>query len=223
MSLMSPALAGRSFTTSTTWEAHLEQPQKLTLQTFQHLTPDSTHFCWEASAKASCFSREMPNRLATFSEVILEHGWGTRSLCAAWGCRHQGHWQEATWLGLRAPTRDQHPGGRGWGATRPGQLLRLEGNCFPVRRRGLPGPHGKATSSFLLPGPAASPHPRAPAGPLAQASLREASLGDGPRCGGSRVSPHTPCGARTPCPRPRGGPGCSAQRLCDSGAFEAAL
>ena len=102
MSLMSPALAGRSFTTSTTWEAHLEQPQKLTLRTFHHLTPDSTHFCWEASAKASCFSREMPNRLATFSEVILEHGQGTRSLCAAWGCRRQGHGQEAPQLGLRA-------------------------------------------------------------------------------------------------------------------------
>ena len=38
-----------------------------------------------------------------------------------------------------------------------------------------------------------------------------------------RWSPHTPCGPRTPCPRPRGGPGCSAQRLCDGGAFEAAL
>ena len=37
------------------------------------LTPNSTHFCWEASAKVSCFSREMPNRSATFSEVILEH------------------------------------------------------------------------------------------------------------------------------------------------------
>ena len=37
-----------------------------------------------------------------------------------------------------------------------------------------------------------------------------------------RWSPHTPCGTRTPCPRPRGGPGCSAQRLCDGGAFEAA-
>lgn len=39
---------------------------------FKQPTPNSTHFCWEASAKASCFSREMPNRSATFSEVILE-------------------------------------------------------------------------------------------------------------------------------------------------------
>lgn len=38
----------------------------------EYPTPWSTHFCWEARAKLSCFSREMPNRSATFSEVILE-------------------------------------------------------------------------------------------------------------------------------------------------------
>ena len=31
-----------------------------------------THFCWELRAKASCFSLEIPNFSATFSEVTLK-------------------------------------------------------------------------------------------------------------------------------------------------------
>ena len=238
--LMSPALAGRSFTTSATWEAHLEQPQKLFLQPFQRLTPDSTHFSWEASAKVSCFSREMPNCSATFSEVILEHRRGTLSLCGARGCRRGGETCVSVTPGAQAGvtvvgtlsvyTRDQHTGGPGWGANWPGQLLlHLNGNCFPVRRRGLPGPHGRPHPAFcspeLQPPPTGQRHSRA-SGPgfwLSRLPSERLPSEMVPGCGGSHASPHASCGARTRCPRSRGGTGCGAQWLCHYGASDATL
>lgn len=99
-----------------------------------------------------------------------------------------------------------HTGGFGWGANWPGQLLlRLKGNCFPVRRRGLPGPHGRPHPAFCsreLQPPTGQCHSGASGPAFWLSRLPAESLPSGmvPAVEAA-TSPSTCCGARTPRPR----------------------
>lgn len=137
---------------------------------FTHSTPHNTHFCWEASAKVSCFSREMPNRSATFSEVILEDksssgrvrqpgpGLGvgpaledrkaspcTDTVMMAQGV--QGHRQGLSQVPTSSNTGDQKRGAhRALGQL----LLRLRKTALMWEMRTPTSPLGRSHPSFLL-------------------------------------------------------------------------